>query len=536
MPFSFRGKHSCGFLRFEKKECRPFFLVPLLIYTGLHKTAAALPWPGATVSQTTESRYGEIAVVKLGEQSSIYSNGHLLFTYPDAQVEELNAHIPMSLHPSPANVLVIGGSPGILKELLKYPADRIDFVELDPKISGISSKLLIDKGDIYAIKDKRVSIINEDGRRFIKRIKKPLYDLILLNLPQPSTAGINRFYTNDFFKEAKAVLREKGILALTAHSSTGYMGTSMKMVNGSVFNSLRSVFRFVVVTSQEYGRFFASDSDIDTNPEILEGRFARRGIHTMHFSPYLFRDVFSPFGVEYVRKRLGEVLLINTDLRPSAYLYNLMLWTETHGGKALQHILGIREWHIISALALSLLFIASLAFRRKKRIIFYSVFTTGFSGMSFMLAVILAYQSLYGYVYEMIGILSATFMIGLWLGTVMTGHVKTPLKIMFILEVITVVVALASSLFFRAEPLFYLLGLVSGIITGGLFSTANSSLGEPEEAGRLYGLDLMGSFLGALIPAIILIPLFGIYNAILVVALLKSFSALMILSIKQQGA
>jgi hypothetical protein len=134
----------------------------------------------------------------------------------------------------------------------------------------------------------------------------------------------------------------------------------------------------------------------------------------------------------------------------------------------------------------------------------------------------------------MIGILSATFMIGLWGGTILTRHFKRPLKVLFYLELMTITLALISPLFFKAEPLFYLLILLSGTITGGQFSTVNLSIGEPDAAGRLYGIDLIGSFLGAFIPSIIFIPLFGVSNALLVVAGIKAVSAGMILSLPKR--
>jgi spermidine synthase len=436
----------------------------------------------------------------------------------------------MAVHPSASRILVIGGSPGVIKEFLKYPVDSVDFVELDPRIVEVSFRLL-GMEDRNAVKDRSVRIIVEDGRRFIKGLKSPAYDLIVLNLPQPSTASINRFYTSDFFKEAKGVLKGNGVLALTISRSTGYIGRSMQTASGSIYNSLKSVFRYVEVTAQEYGGLFASDSPIYTDPGTLESRFIKKGIVTRYFNRYIFRDAFSPFGVDYVRKRLGKIKIINTDLRPSAYLYNLMLWAEVYGGKALKYLLDVKGWHVISISVGILLLISLLVFGKKKRVIYYSIFTTGFSGMSFVLTIILVYQSVYGYVYEMIGILAATFMIGLWAGALMFRHAKMALKMLFYLELLTITLALSATVFFNAEPLFYVLILLSGTITGGQFSTANISIGEPEAGGRLYAIDLIGSFLGAFVPSMVLIPLFGVSNTLLFIAGIKAVSAVMILSV-----
>lgn len=515
----------------KKKILTLIFILPLSFHISFHKIMTSLPWQGMKPSHIVESKYGEITVIKIREQSSIYGNGQLFFTYPDLPSEELRTHLPMALHFSTSRILVIGGSYGTLKEFLKYPVEGIDFIELDPKIVKVSLDLL-SMEDRSAVEDPRVRIIVEDGRRFIKGLKRATYDLIVLSLPQPSTASINRFYTYDFFREAKGVLNKDGIIAITLPQSTGYIGKSMQTANGSVYNSLKSVFSYVEVTAQEYGGIFASEAPININPETLENRFIRRTIHTKHFSQYIFRDAFSPLNVDYVRRRLGDIKFINTDLQPSAYLYNLMLWSEVYGGRVLRYLLKIRGWHIISISIVTLMIISFLTFRRKRRVIYLSIFTTGFSSMLFMLSVILAYQASYGYVYEMIGILTATFMIGLWAGAYLSRHAKQALRKLFYLELMTITLALTSSIFFKAEPLFYVLILLLGIITGRQFSTANLCMDEPGVAGKLYGIDLIGSFLGAFIPSIILIPLFGISHTLLFIVGIKAVSATMILSLR----
>jgi spermidine synthase len=519
----------------KKKIFALLVIVPLSFYFGLHKIMLSLPWQGMKPSQIVESKYGEITVINIGEQSSIYGNGQLFFTYPDQPSEELRTHLPMALHPSPSKILVIGGSPGTLKEFLKYPVQKIDFVELDPKIIEVSLKLLVRQEDKDAIEDPRVKIIIQDGRRFIKSLKGASYDIITLNLPPPFTAGINRFYTSDFFREAKGVLNGGGVFAITLPQSTGYIGRSMQTANGSIYNSLKSVFSNVKVTAQEYGGIFASDTSVDTEPKTLEDRFVQRKIHTGYFNQYVFRDAFSLLNVDYVRKRLGEIRLANTDLQPSAYLYNLMLWSEVHGGRMLRHLLEIRKSYIISLSIVILIFISISTFRRKRQVVYFSMFTTGFSSMALMLAIILAYQAFYGYVYEMIGMLTATFMMGLFAGAYLSRHTREALRTLFYLELMTIALAFTAPIFFRSEMLFYVLNFLLGIITGRQFSTANLCLDDPEVAGKLYGIDLIGSFLGAFIPSIVLIPLFGIFHTLLFIVGMKAVSAIIILSVQFKG-
>ena len=97
----------------------------------------------------------------------------------------------------------------------------------------------------------------------------------------------------------------------------------------------------------------------------LRARFILRGIQTRHFSPYIFRDAFGTFNTDYVRHRLDEITSVNTDLKPSSYLYNLMLWSETHGGRGLSVLLKIRGWHIILAVLFVLLSSSFFIFRKK---------------------------------------------------------------------------------------------------------------------------------------------------------------------------
>ena len=506
-------------------------IIPLLLYFSFDNLADVLPWKGLRVVDTVESRYGEITVVQVDTQSSIFSNGHLMFTYPDLQTEELKAHMPMALHPKASRILIIGGSPGVLKEFLKYPVKSIDFIELDPAIIAVFRRLMTTEQDRTSMRDQKVRVLTEDGRTCIKQVKKPSYDLVILNLPHPFTAGINRFYTIDFFREAKATLHKDGILAISLPASSGYIGRQMQTANGTLYNSLKSVFGVVEVTSQEYSGIFASESAIEIRPEILEKKFAQQGIGTEYFHPYLFQDAFSQLDKEYVRQRLSRIQSVNTDMRPTAYLYNLMLWAEVHGGTALSRLTMLKERYMLIATGLVLALVSFLIFNKRKRVLLFSVFTTGFSGMSFALATLLAYQAIYGYVYEMIGALSAFFMLGLWGGTLFAKRLKNPLGTLLLLETMTILLAVASPVLFKAELFFYALIFISGMLAGGQFSAATLSLKEPESGGTFYAVDLFGSFLGALVPSLIIIPLFGIAHALLFVALIQLFSVVMIVKI-----
>lgn len=514
----------------KKKHILFVIIIPLTFLTGLHQYIDRLAWHGMEVSYSAESRYGKITVLRIGDQKSVYVNGHLYYSYPDVQTEEIKSHLPMLLHPSPQEILVIGGSPGILKELLKYHVLRIDFVELDSALTETSMKILSSPADFRAVSDPKVSIINMDGRKFVQTSSRNTYDIIILNVSRPATASMNRFYTSDFFIEAKRILRRNGILGMNIMSTAGYIGRAMQITNGSIYYSLHSVFPHVAVTSQDYGGLFASGTPISTNPVLLEKSFSQKGIATRHFSQYLIHDIFSPFNTGYVKQRLKNVRILNSDEHPSAYIYNIFLWSEMHGGRVLRYLIEPAPWQGIMLAAAGII-IAFFTLLRKERTVYLTINTTGFASMTSVICVMLLYQARYGYVYEMIGLLAALFMIGLWSGTRIIRESGKTLPLLLLFDLAFILLALSSSFFFLTEALFYVFILLAGILTGAQFSTASFLCHGPESAGELYGFELLGSFIGAFVTSIMLVPLFGVDQTFLFVAIVKIFSTILILSL-----
>ena len=58
------------------------------------------------------------------------------------------------------------------------------------------------KKDKKILHDPRVRVFYTDGRFFL-RTTKMRYDVVFVDLPDPSTAMLNRYYTIEFFKEAE---------------------------------------------------------------------------------------------------------------------------------------------------------------------------------------------------------------------------------------------------------------------------------------------------------------------------------------------
>jgi len=520
-------------LLFGKKRLAGLLILPFILSWGIGYVIEYYADKELQPVQRIESRYGEIAVSGTPDQFNVYSSGRFEFSYPDRRSEEMLAHIPMSLHASPSRILLIGGSPAVAREILKYPVSGVDFVELDPKMIGISLGILSDI-DKQRLRDKRLNIHALDARKFVGSSSRK-YDLVVLNLPEPATANLNRFYTVEFFGEVKATLNPKGIFALTLPASHGYIGRRMQAASGTVYRSLKTVFANVALSSEEYGGMYASDAPLAFTADELDRRFSERNIITEHFHPFLFRDVFAPLQTTMVLARLEKVTAINSDRRPVAYLFNLMLWADMHGGTLLNRILGMGMKGIVSFFLVVLL-IAFAAFWKRKQAVYFGLFTTGYASIAFSLILLLAYQASYGYVYERIGLLVALLMAGAAAGAFRARCLKSGLTQLKLIELSAILLFLAAPLFFRFEFMYYVLTFLCGMVGGAQFALLSRYAEGPERgesAGRLYALDLGGSVFGAFMTVLFFVPMLGIGNALFSLAILKGSSLILLFTLQR---
>jgi spermidine synthase len=93
---------------------------------------------GSELAGIRDSRYGRIAVTRFRGQSNFFVSGHLAFSLPDRAGAAALAHGVLCEHPSPRSLLLVGGGvSGLVRECLKHPLDRIEYVELDPRLIAV---------------------------------------------------------------------------------------------------------------------------------------------------------------------------------------------------------------------------------------------------------------------------------------------------------------------------------------------------------------------------------------------------------------
>ena len=133
-------------------------------------------------------------------------------TLPSLRYMRLQALLPLIIHNGePKSALVIGLGTGITSgALLRFPGLEQRVVsELLPEVLKASNNF---KGNFGASTDPRLDVRLRDGRRELLS-NAQTYDLITLEPPPPSAAGVANLYSTDFYALARSRLRPGGLVA-----------------------------------------------------------------------------------------------------------------------------------------------------------------------------------------------------------------------------------------------------------------------------------------------------------------------------------
>lgn len=518
-------------------------------------------WRGLPIVKSVDSKYGNLAILKTAEQTSFYENGLILFSFPDEFSSEEAVLYAIAEHPDPKKLLLIGGGVGgALAQVLKYEELKIDYVELDPKIVELG-KVFLPASAVKTLEDNRIRIVHTDGRLYVREKsegEKEKYDLVILNLPDPYNAQLNRFYTKEFFELVKNLLSENGIFSFRVSSAENYLSPEQALYISSIYRTLLSEFENVTVLPGSNNIFLASlTGDLTSNwVEIVES-LKQKGIQTTFTNEHFLSNRLSSERIDYLKMNIDSFKgKLNYDLKPISYFYNTVLWSaqlksfEKLVFKFLTEINSV--WFFLSGLVISFSFLILLL--RGKNFLpglsLYTIFLVGFSSITFEISILLAYQIFYGYIYSQVGIFLTLFMLGLFGGALYISRkkIRVGFKTLIRLQFIQVFL-----FFFFLLFLFYInrfnistnllemiLGgmiLFSGFIGGAEFTCANQIYIENKGMKRVgtgYAIDLFGSALSAILASVILIPLLGITQTLWLLFLLNLIlSVFLLLSSKR---
>ena len=510
----------------------PVTLVVLLPFFGVYvdPDAVAKQWlfGGQTLVAYKDTPYGNIAVTGQPEQLNFFENNLLLFSTGDAASNEEAVHFAMAQRPGARRVLLIsGGISGMTDEILKYGVESVDYLEINPWLIDMGKELVGFSGK------GRVHVIVGDARRYLRGVVTP-YDVVLINLPDPGTAQINRYYTKEFFVELKSVLSADAVVSLSILPSTEYLGHEGRQVSSVIYNTLRSVFADILVLPGMKNHFLASDGPLRYD---ITHAVDSLGINTAYVNKFYLDDRMMEDRGKEIVAGLDQHALINRDFAPAAYYRQVQYWLSYFSFDA---------W--IPAVVCVVLLGVLLA---RMKAVSVCMFVGGAAGSSLEVVLLLAFQILYGSLYFATGMIITAFMAGLAVGSLVRWRLieSKPVASFAVVQVIVALYALLLPVLLGIlrdsnpgdlviYPVFLLMTAGIGALVGLEFSLASRLQDDVPSsvAGRLYSTDLLGSAAGALVVSAFLLPLLGITWVCVIIGCLSMGGAVLILATHQPGS
>ncbi len=479
-----------------------------------------LQWSGTDVLAQKETRYDHLLLVRLKNSVTLFQNGVATSQIPDPSGEEELVHWPLLAHANPKRVLCIGLSTVFsMGDIRKHAVDSVDVVEPDGQ--AIDFLTTFPGFDPLLRESLPKTVVCEDPRRWLKTHPRD-YDVIIQSLPDPTNAALNRFFTVEFFRDAREALADGGILAFSVSSSEHDLPAGLAIENRSILNAAHVPFAHleVIPGSEIPGSkmiVLASDREINLDPALLSARMASRKIQTRVLLPetlpsYLDRARRDSLWTRVRPAGGGDV---NSDVKPIAYAVAWRVWFSKR----------FSPWFFMGPVLILLIIAGALrkmwAQHLRRRLFAEQnlLFLVGFGGMVMEMAGLLLFQSLSGALYWQLGLLSSSFMLGLVAGSGATARVKmkAPLRglwaIVFLMGLFALVLGssveqLYSLPHVSLTSVFVLFLFIPGFLVGAAFPFAVAGLSAEAVAG-LYAADLWGSAFGAFVASAFFIPLLG---------------------------
>ncbi len=526
------------------------------------RSLGALAPGGGRLLASADSPYQNLALIETEGQYALYADGRILGVFPDPVEAEHRIHFIMAQNPGAQRVLLLGGNPvNDLPELLRYPLRELVYVEADEAVGRL---LAAAAPEAYrrALTDPRLTRVHTDGPRYVKRAAGG-FDAILIEAPEPATIGLNRFYTREFYRDVRALLAPSGFVC-TAVAASEHLQAESAVLSASVRTVLGAEFDRVWVTAGPVNRFFAgaAESAVTLDPETLRRRSEGAGLETRYFRPeyMLGAEALDPVKCRETARRLAAIPVeINTVTKPVSTLYQAAVWSRLSGSglePVLKRLARLPAGWVAAALlaagaaGLGAGVRARVSRRGRdaaspaagRRALLRLLAATGCCGMALEVALIVVYQSLLGYLYSRIGLITALFMLGLaagaWGARRRMPAGRIPWRTLAVTELLWIVAA-------AALPLGPRLGLLGGAawgwievllgawiggigyLVGAQFALVNQALcalpgADPGKAASLaYASDVIGASAGSLLAGALLLPVFGLASAAGLLAALK---------------
>jgi spermidine synthase len=492
-------------------------LVTLMQLLDLDTLLTQAQYPGQTVLYRGNSPYGRWVVTRLANQITFNENSMPYMSNSDVGRIEETVHYAMSQRPRASRVLLLaGGLSGTARELLKYNVREVVYVELDPLLLRLGRRF-----EPEALADPRIHVVNTDGRRYVQQAARGTFDVVIMDMPDPQTAQLNRFFTREFFSEVKRALAADGVFSLSLGQYANFIGPEQSRLLSSLNATLKEVFpRSLIIPG---GRFYFL---VSTGPlyEDLASRLETAGVSTRFVNWHYLAATLQADRIAEVQRVAGQPARVNRDFHPVLYFYHQLFWLSQFGSRTSVFAIGLAGlvvvwWSRAGPAPIAL-------------------FAAGFAASSLEIVLLLGFQIICGSLYFQLGLVVTIFMGGLALGAWLTQYSVAlgRCPIAWVSAGIALVAVLIPGSLMGLSRLNAMvtsdaiaqmgIGAITALLAvmvGMQFPLAarGESATATGIAARLYWADLLGASLGAFAASAWMIPCLGVTGTCAVVAALN---------------
>jgi len=503
-----------------------FMLTTGLALKGYEYIRVSFTLPSYKIVKIEATPYGEITCMERGGEKVIMVNGSIVGSNAFTEEIEENTFIPLAVSESHSKVLIVGdglsGEMNIIKD-----------------ISGIT-KVVIPKSNSQVVRmaydylnvlpnDNRFEVVIDDPRRYIAKTDM-LFDLIIQATGDPTTIVENRLFTEEFFNIVKDKLSKDGVFVLFATGDEHYIGEDLAFYLKSLSLTLKSVFKNVSIIPGARVVFIASDSDSIIG---IDAEKIWREIETLGVKPsYITIEGLGFRMIETQQKILSDAIdrvggQINHDYHSIAYYYDLAYLTSKTDPNVSLFLRRFKGYHPGLIMTVFLLGLLILSLITRRHTTSPALLITVMGGLSIMIELLLlvVYQSVVGGLYRELAIIFSVFMVGLSIGSIISGLVAMRKFGVFCVSIVFILTGLFLSFFARmlnsisnifiasfSVILIIMIAICMGLLFG--FASDRLSIRGRWIGGLFNGVEMLGSMLASLITGLIVFPLIGIIDAV----------------------
>jgi len=439
-----------------------------------------------------ESRYGRIAVHQDREQFTLFEDGVPVFSSQNLNMAEETIHYPLAQLPETRHILLISAEGGMLEEIKKYKPQTVDYLEIDPEVTSVQFQF----GLIKTIPG--LNVVHEDGRAYLSNSDKR-YNAIIVNLPEPGTFQINRFFTDQFFKLARSHLFPEGVLSFSMQGFDNYLAEPQRQKLSSLYNTAADHFEHILLLPGQKIFFLCRGLPINTD---IPARLDEKGIPTQYIKGYYYGNLTKE-RIDRLNALMDPSTPKNRDDSPQLMRLMFSQWFAKFSTSPVG---------FITALAVfCLIYLFRITMEE------FVLFSTGCMTMGSEILVIFAFQIFFGYIYLQIGLIVTVFLAGLlpgaWFGDRLRSRGKTILVLtdgvlIFLMALMILALSHGDRL---TSTSFLIFGFAVSLACGCQFPVAlHLRGGDHPAATRAFSADLIGAACGTLVTSVVLIPYFGI--------------------------